>query len=270
MSLLGWMVGAGLAWGLGRGEVASFERAAAADIASKLEGPAKSVKVRSQLNGLLGPLTGELSEAWIDARNFSTPGLPLFTEPERSARGKVGKLHIDLQNFRLGSLDVRSLKATLPDCRYDLGLARRKKQIRLSRSGVGSGEVIIEEDALERFILTKFKVIQSVEVRCDRGFIWVEGQGEFLLIQTSFRVLAKLEPEGGSRLMLVRPRIAFDGLPVEPAAGQAVLDTLNPVVDLNKDLNLYGAISLEGVDARDGVLRAWGKTRIPHQPRKLP
>lgn len=252
--------------GLGRSEIARLERAAAADIASKLDGIAKKVEVKSKTN-FLELMGGRAEEVTIRAQRFSTNSLPLFTEPHRSQKGKIGTLRIELEDFSLGRLHIRKLEAQIPGCRFDLGLALKQRQIRLSHSGVGTGEVWIDDADLERFILAKFPEIKNVSVRSDRGFVWVEGYGEFLVISTQFRVLAKLVPIGNSQIGLSNARIAFDGLPADPAAAQVLLDVLNPVVDLDKDLRLHGAIQLEGVYPADGVLRAWGKTTIPVVPK---
>jgi hypothetical protein len=151
-------------------------------------------------------------------------------------------------------------------------LALKKGQIRLSKSGTGTGEVRISEKALERFVLTKFREILSVSIRCERGWVWIEGVGEFLVIKTAFRVLAKLEPLNGNKLMLVQARVAFDGLPVDKEVADAVLQTLNPVVDLDKDLSLHGAIVVHSVSSENGFLTASGATTIParaHDSRQL-
>lgn len=258
---------AGLIFGLAGNEVRKFERAAAHEISDRLEGENRRVSVRTRFNGWLGGFEGDLSEAIIEAKDFSTRELPLFTEPNRSRRGKVRNLKLQLSKFRLGELDIERLEASIPDCRYDFGLARNHKKFRLSQSGIGIGKVWIRDEALERFILSKFKEIKSVSVKSDRGWIWVEGEGEFLILTTHFRVLAKLEPFNGTQLVLTRTRIAFDGLPADAIAAQAVLDTLNPVVDLNRDLKLHGAIIVEGVTTENGVLEAWGKTQIPEAPK---
>lgn len=252
--------------GLGRSELVRLERAAALEIASKLSGQDKNVGIATRTS-FLELLGGRVERVTIRASQFSTSSLPLFTEPERSRRGSIGLLRIELEQFSLGKLHIRKLEAEIPGCRFDLALAMDKRQIRLSQSGEGWGQVWIDDADLERFILAKFPEIKTVSVRSDRGFVWVEGYGEFLIISTQFRVLAKLVPEGTSKIALANARIAFDGLPADAAAAQAVLDTLNPVVDLDKDLRLHGAISLEGVFPENGSLRAWGKTKIPVSPK---
>jgi len=255
----------GVAFGLGNQEFRRLERVAAADIAAKLEGPDKTVRVHAVPNGL-GILWGELKSAKITASNFSTRGLPLFTEPERSKAGKIGTLQIELRDFVLGNLAVERLSASIPDCRFDLGLALSQRKIRLSKSGVGTGSVTISEKALEDWILRKFHEIKRVSVRVDRDVVWVEGYGEFLIAKTEFQVIARLEPKQGTQLELVDARVYFGWRRTEEQTRKVLLDTLNPVVDLNKDLRLQNAITVETIRLRGGKVVAEGITRIPVLP----
>jgi len=142
--------------------------------------------------------------------------------------------------------------------------------MRLSKSGSGSGTVRVAARDLESFILKKFHDIQSVEVRIAGGKIHVNGSGDFLLIHTNFTVTANLEPLTGSKLVLANADILFDGRPADDLSRKALLQTLNPVVDLNRDLKLYGAIDVKSVRLLEGVLEASGDTRIPDKPRETP
>ncbi|PMY18355.1 hypothetical protein C1X37_33915, partial [Pseudomonas sp. FW305-3-2-15-A-R2A1] len=86
---------------------------------------------------------------------------PLFVEPKRSKRGWVRKLSLDLSDFTLNGLRVERLAATIPDCNFDMSLAAREKRIRVSKSGTGSGEVVVLAADLERFVLKKFREIKT-------------------------------------------------------------------------------------------------------------
>ena len=265
-----WPIAAlGLLFGLGAREVKRFERLAADDIAASLSGEAKKVKVKSELNGFLGGAFGDLKRVTISARSFSTPGLPLFTEPDLALSGKVRELRIELDDFVLGNLRVEHLEATIPECRFDYNLAVRKKKIRLSRSGTGMGRVKLLEKDLEAFILKKFREIKRVTVKIEKNRAFVSGYGEFLVIHTDFDVIARLAPLDGTKLMLTDAKVFFGERLGDQAVRDIVVQTLNPVVDLDKDLNLYGAIQVEGLSLENGVLEAWGKTRIPDRPKNL-
>lgn len=256
----------GLAFGIGAGEVKRFEKLAAADIGASLSGERKSVRVRSELNGFLGGALGDLKRVTISAERFSTEGLPLFCEPERGTKGKVRELRIQLSDFILSGLRVDRLEATVPDCRFDYDLAIRQRKIRLSRSGTGTGRVRLLEADLEAFLLRKFREIKRVKVRLDRNRAYVTGFGEFLVVQTDFEVIAKLLPLDGDKILLAEARVFFGEFVADPAVRDLVLRTLNPVVDIDADLGLHGAISMEGIELENGALEAWGKVRIPDRP----
>ena len=260
--LLG-LIGLGL-FSSANSEVRRFEKAAAAEIGSKLQGENKQVSVKAKV----GPeaIFGDFHAVRIQASQFHTDGLPLFTEPRRSTKGHVRMLNIDLQDFTLGGLPIRRLRADIPDCRFDFSLALRRRQIRLSRSGMGVGEVEVAEKDLERFILAKYPEVKRATVRINRDKVIVDGYGEFLLLATNFWVVAKLEPVDGNKLVLTHARVLFDGRDAGEAGRNALLQVLNPVVDLDRDLNLYGAIQVQRLVLRDGVLRASGPTKIPDKP----
>ncbi|MBI5708005.1 MAG: LmeA family phospholipid-binding protein [Armatimonadetes bacterium] len=260
------LAGLGLLFGIGRNEVRRFERAAAAEIASKLTGPNKKVVVRSELNGPIdGPL-GNLKSATIRASHFESDGLPLFTEPERSKRGVLQTLNLILDDFTLCGLRVEHLEASIPDCRFDYDLAIKKRQIRLSQSGIGTGRVRLREQDLEAYIPKKLAEVRRVSLKLDRGYAFVEGFGEFLVVQTQFEVIAKLAIADKSKIVLTDAKVFFDGRSADEYSKKAILDALNPVIDLDKDLKLHGAVELERLELDRGILEAWGTTKIPVRP----
>lgn len=264
MGLLGAAIFIGL--GIFGGETEkSFERRAAWDIAGRLEGESKQVSVNVTPNGL-GAAWGDLKSAEIRASDFAIDGLPLFTEPDRSQAGKVGTLKLSLREFSLKKLKVESLEAIIPGCRYDYGLAQRRGQIRLSRSGIGTGEVTIRQSDLADYVVKKFSEIKRCTIEIKHGLVWIRGYGEFLIVNSEFKVIARIGVEDGSKLVLTDVDVFFGDRLADEMTAKALLQTLNPVVDMRKDLGLYDAVTVEGVKLADGKLRAWGKTKIPIKP----
>ena len=259
----------GLFGGLWAGSaiVRDFEAAAAREIKSQLKGESK-VSVNARVVGL--GLDAHMGTVTIKASGFQTEGLPLYTEPDRSQYGRVDRLKLDLSNFDLRGLRVEKLEALIPGCRYDHGLAASRKQFRLSRSGEGTGSVRVRQSELEKFVLKKYREIKEVKVQFKDGRALIEGYGEFLLIATRFRVDARLATSDGRKIDLADARIEFDGKAADPASADALLQTLNPVIDLDRDLRLDGAITVRELDLRDGVLKASGTCRIPVRPGTLP
>ncbi|MBV6459295.1 MAG: hypothetical protein HONBIEJF_02440 [Fimbriimonadaceae bacterium] len=261
------LAAASLLFGLGHHEIRRFERLATEDIRSRLNTTAETrIQVRSKLaNPITGPF-GDISSVLIEAENFQTDALPLFTEPWRSTKGKVGVLKLRLREFSLGKLRIQELSADIPHCRFDYALAVSKKQIRLSRSGLGTGYVAIREADLAAFALTKFREIKRMDIRIQKDKVMVDGYGEFIIAKTPFQVIADLESPDGNRLILSRPRIYFDWVRTDEISSQALLKTLNPLVDLQEDLGLFGAMTIDRLRLRDGLLEAWGRTKIPEAP----
>ena len=250
----------------GNSEVHRFENLAARDIRATLHGDQAKVSVRTQLNGIVGGVMGDLSEVTIRASNFETDGVPLFTEPGLSKKGIIRDLRLELRDFTIAGLRVRELVSDIPDCHYDYALAVAKHKIRLSESGYGRGDVVIGERDLERFILRKFGEIKQVSVRVAGGRVHVEGYGEFLILKANFSVDANLIAVGGTKLALDDAKILFDGKAADDVSRNAILEALNPVVDLDRDLKLYDAIYVDKLTLEDGTIRAEGTTKIPDDP----
>ncbi len=244
-------------------EVRRFERSAAADLSSKLRGTARRVVVRTTPRGLVGYLSGDLSSATVTARDFETEELPIHAEAGGSKAGRLGTLNLKLKDFVLAGLKVDRLEASIPDCRYDFGLAKRDHRIVLTKSGIGTGKVTLSQDALGAFILYKFHEIKSVTVHLADELIAIDGHGEFLLFSTDFKITGRLEVIGGHALQLVDAMMTFDDRSVDDASRETLLRALNPVVDLNKDLHLERAFELEGLRLDHGSLEAWGKATVP-------
>lgn len=260
-SLLLGLFGLGL-FPIANGQVHRFERLAALEIGSKISGEARLVRVKT----VVGPeaVLGEVHRATLTATRFDADGLPLFTEPQRSKSGQLRTFEIDLSDFTLRGLHVDHLRATLDNCRFDLPLAARNHMFRLSRSGSGPGEVVVSDRDLGGFILHKFHEVKTVFVKIENDRILVQGHGEFLLLSTDFEIDARLEVEEGTKLVLRNARITFDGKPAGDELNRVLLDTLNPVVDLDQDLGLHGAMTVNRLVLKDGLIRALGNVTIPN------
>lgn len=249
--------------GLLDSEVSRQERRAAADISAKLTGENRSVQVEVQPH----LAWGHLKSASIIAKDFSLDELPLWTEPERSKAGKMDLLSLKLQNCTLKGLEILELSAEIPNSRFDLQEVLNHGRIRLSQSGQGKGRVRIREEALSAWILKKYSEIKRCKVQVKKDVLWVEGFGEFLIVKSEFTVIAKLKPVNGTAFVLDQAKIYFNWQRADPFAAKALLNLLNPVVDLKADLGLEDAMNVEGISCREGVLEAWGGSKIPQRPK---
>lgn len=256
---------AGLLFGLGDREIRVFEKHAAADIAANLQGTNKQVSVKVELGGFPTAFSGSLAKATILASNFEIEGLPLFTEPWRSTKGKIHLLQIRLKDFKVRGLQVEQLQADIPDCRYDFSLAIKEKKVRLSRSGIGTGSVRVSAQALSDFIELKYREITNVSVRLEKGKAFVSGRGDFGFIKTDFEVICNLEPQDGTKLNLANAVVFLDNKRVRDGSERALLRVINPVIDQNEDLHLYSALNMQKVTIGEGFLEVAGAAKVPEK-----
>jgi hypothetical protein len=242
-------------------EADRFERRAAEDISARLRGVDRQVNVK--INPTL--TWGKVKSASITASDFELDELPLYTDPEGSTRGSLDLLSLRLTDFRLGGLLIDELSTDIYGSRWDTR-SIKTGELRLTRSGTGRGFVKISEEALAEWVVSKNPEIKRAVVEVDRDVIWVDGYGEFLFVKSEFTIIAKLATDDGTKLNLVDPKVYFDWNRASKPAAQALLNILNPVVDLNKDLNLHNAVKVDNFRLRGGSLLAEGQTVIPERP----
>lgn len=264
--LLG-LLGFGL-FGAGHSQVRRFERSATADLASRLHGEDKRVEIRAKV----GPeaLFGQVHAIDISAQRFEVPGLPFLTEPQYSQRGHIGALRVDLRNFSLAGLPVRRLCTEIPDCRFDFAYASRHGKIRLTRSGQGWGEVDVDAAALEKFAARKFPGLREIRITIERDQIAVDASASLGFVSGKLAIFGRLRPVDGTRLTLEFPRILINGEPARPEIKAVLLRLISTVIDLDRDLHLMGALHVERLRLRDGILHAEGTAKIPIDPDRIP
>ncbi|MCC7229068.1 MAG: DUF2993 domain-containing protein [Fimbriimonadaceae bacterium] len=252
----------GLLFGVGSSEVRRFENAAAKDIATRLTGEAVFVKVRTKLDPFQA-MAGRIKSATISASEFSTDGLPFFTEPYGSKRGRLDELKISLTNFQLTGLKVKRLDARITHCRFDLGLAQRRGQIRLTESGTGTGTVEVDQADLLDYIHFKHPLLKEVSLQFSQDKVFISGQSRFLSFDAFVEIESRLEPVGGNRIELVDANIKVNGQEANPNSRKTILGLINPVLDLDKDLKLFGALYMNKIEIHGKTLRAEGIAKIP-------
>lgn len=248
----------------GGSEVHRYERDAARDLSSMLGGPSRKVAVTTRPRGLCGYATGDLARATIDASLFDTPELPLFTEPDRPKDGRLGRLELRLHDFTLAELHVESLSANIPSCRYDLRLARSARKIRLSESGEGEGQVLLSQDDLAGYAAFKYPFLKGLRVRLlPAGLLEMNGVADMLAFQAPFEASGRLALDGPRKIILLDPHMSMNGWPVDAKTLDSLLGRVNPLIDLDRDLHLHGAMDLTSLEVLDGFVQAWGIARVP-------
>lgn len=244
-----------------------IERAAGADIKGILN--AERVSVTAKSDGILGTALGQLESVTIEASGFEVDGMPLFTDPKLSRRGKLRQLEIVLKDFVIRDLPVIELRCDIPDNRFALGLLREGK-VRLTKSGEGFGSVVIDEEGLERYMLARFKVAESIDIKLDRYKLFAKGTASLAMFRRNFEIICDLAIEDKRRLVIANPVTFIEGKRVRDGSDSALLRAFNPVLDLDRDLGLHGAFDMETILIKGGIATIKGKARIPVRPTNPP
>ncbi len=250
----------GLLFHFGGQEVRRFENLASKDLASQLDGSNKQVKVRIKI-GSLRP--GHLCEAVIEASDFNTPSLPLWTEPWRSKEGRIDRLIIKLKDFEIGGLPVQSLDIELSDCRWDVAYAVKEGKIRLSRSGRGTFRATIAQDGIVRYLAKRYPFVKTERLEIDAYKVLFAGSLATPLGSTSFDLVAIPRLHGSSGLSLIPAYLSFGGRRTDIAREPALQRIFDPVLDLDRDFGLRGALHIDQLSFQAQRLDITGSAVIP-------
>jgi hypothetical protein len=260
LALSGFALGAGLLIGT---EWARIESAAEADVKAILG--AKEVSVAATSDGIIGTALGQVQKVTIAASGFAVDGMPLFTDPELSTRGKMRHLEIVLQDFVIRDLPVIELRCNIPNNRFALGLLREGK-VRLTKSGEGTGSVTIDQNGLQTYILKRFSAAESIEITLDKYKLIAKGTASLAMIKRKFEIICDLAIEDKRRLVIANPITFIEGKRIRDGSDSALLRAFNPVLDLDRDLGLHGAFDMETIRITRGKATIHGRARIPNRP----
>ena len=258
MTPLLWALFGGV-WGVSRQQVSIFERAASQAILRRVQGPEAQITVRADVG--LEALWGEIESVKISGTRFTVSELPLYVEPNRSHAGSINHSRIEISDFFLNGLRVESLTADIPDCKFDFAAARRR-EFHITGTGEGTGTVIVRDADLCAFAKRKFPIIKSLTMSIRQDKIFVEGRAVSPIFAVDFWIVSSLQPLNGTKRAMTNARVMINGRLSDRAQTKALLTALNPIVDLNRDLNLHDAMTVKELTLRDGVLKARGDVRF--------
>ena len=100
----------------------------------------------------------------------------------------------------------------------------------------------------------------------DRDKIILEGTGTFLIVRSPFRIVAKLSSPDGTSLKLTYAHVSFGERDAGEELEKALLELLDPVIDLQRDLRLFGAIKIQSLLMDQNLMTVSGPATIPTKP----
>ena len=246
---------------LGRGAIREVEKSAAREIRQRIGG---ECRVKLEPDGVDGLAQGRLKTLTVDARDFTLNGLPFTLEPERPRSGRIKQFIMHMTNANLRGLRAERAVAIIPEVYYDKSLAIRKRIFRLSATGVGACEIVVNETDLAAYIVRKYApYIREVTVQITPEQTVVQGVAALFVGEVRFRAVGKLAPREGRYLDLAEVEIQIEGANLPPESASVLRQFLNPIIDIDRDLGLYDGLAVEEVRSEPGKMRALGKVWIP-------
>lgn len=247
---------------VGRGVLREVEKTAAREIRQRIGNGV--IQVTIEPDGVDGLLHGRLRRLTVQARDFTLDGLPFTLEPERPQSGHIKQFVLQMENARLRGLRAEYAYAIIPDLYYDKGLAIAKRIFRLSATGIGACEIVVNERDLAAYIQTKYaRSIREVAVQISPEQTVVQGTALLLGSEVRFYATGKLAPRDGRYLDLAEVSLQIEGTSLPPQTTELLRQFLNPIIDIDRDLGLYDGLAVDVVQSEMGKMRALGRAWIP-------
>ena len=248
---------------LGRGAMREIEKSAAREIRQRIGG---ECRVQLEPDGVDGLMQGRLKTLTVRARDFTLDGLPFTLEPERPRSGRIKQFVMHMSNANLRGLRAERALAIIPEVYYDKSLALSKRIFRLSATGVGACEIVVNERDLAAYIARKFApYMREVDVQITPEQITVQGTAVLFVGEVRFRAVGKLVPREGRYLDLAEVSIETEGANLPAESANLLRQFLNPIIDIERDLGLHDGLSVETIISELGKMRALGKVWIPNK-----
>ncbi len=220
------------------------------------------LRTRVEPSGAFGLLAGRSSITQITGSGIRADMLPLRIHSGRGPLAHIRKLEISLTDTSLRNLRLVRFKASLPNVDFDSNHAAFGGHIVIRRAGEGTAEAEVSEEALRSFLQAKFPMTKILEVRLTNGTAFVRAEVSVLGAVILAEATAKAVPREGRYLFLEEAVVKVNGRPVPEAFARNILRTLNPILDIDRDLGLGKSFTLEKVEIRDGTAVVFGRLRL--------
>jgi hypothetical protein len=240
-----------------------LERAAERQILQQLGG---SGQVRVHIEprwGALGVWLARADTITVRASGFHAAEVPFFTEtPVPAWQGRAESVQIVLERFSLKGFPVRRLEATIPDVSLDSRAAAFRLKIRLFGAGWGEGRVVLDEEDLATFVKRRLPEVHSPQVRVTASEIYITGDLAALLTVWRFEAKGRVAVRDGRQVVIDNAQVRVEGEDLPPAVVQKVISALNPVLDVERDMNLGSMFVVERVEQEDGFVKLIGRATV--------
>jgi hypothetical protein len=211
---------------------------------------------------------GHAYRATISGGGFASDTLPFALEPGGGARARVRHLVLDLQNIVLRDLPIRSLQADIPFVELDGLRALFSGHITLRSAQEGRGVAIITEEGLAQFLQKRRSQFRNLEIRLFAGEAFVKMETVLLVAPTQVQARAKIGIAEGRFLNAIDAVVSVGGKPLPAALTEKLLRSLNPILDIDRDLGLRDWLYVTDAEIGEGILTVRARVTIPQKQRE--
>jgi len=231
--------------------------------------PGSRFQVRLEPSGLYGALAGRVFRGTVRGEGIRTEDLPFRVEPGGGLQGRLRTLRLDLSDLTLRGVPFRSLSADIPDVRVDAWRGFASGHLTIRRAGEGTAIAQFTEEGLQQYLQRRRPALRELRLRLRPEGAEARATATLFVAPASVTVRAQVEIEDGRRINAVGAKVYVDDRLVAPALADRLMQMLNPLIDVERDLGLGDWVRLTHAELGDGLLTVYGSITIPNKPARV-
>ncbi len=243
------------------------EHAIVHDLAKTVQGG----KINATVNGrgMFGLLFGQASTVFISGSGFKSDGFKFRVQRGSGLRAYVARLNLSFTDFTVRDVPVRRYVADFPSVSIDGARVIFDERIIMRTAGEGIAEATVGPEALAAIFARKFPQYKNVKIALRPGVVDVSAEANALGITTRVESSSSTALSEGRYVLLSASKVLVNGKEASPEFVKNLYKTINPAVDIYKDLGLGGYFYATRLDLEDGVLKVRGRALIPGKGHEL-
>ena len=235
----------------------------------------KSAHIRAVVHeeAPFGLLANNVRSLDVYADGIVSNKIPFDQTPRQGWKGSIERLRLHVSDSRINGLYVSKLDLELPHVTYDLGHALYK-EIRILVRGSDEGRalpVVVGSKGLSEFARKRYAgLLKDVILSFSDDRVAVSGRLTTMGTNIPVSIEGALQIRDGRYIDIADATIIVAGKKVEPGQQGPVLKVVNPIVDVNLDLNLGGLLHVISVNGAAGNIEISGDFRLPMHSATVP
>jgi len=191
--------------------------------------------------------------------------LPFTQSPRAGWKGSIRHLKLHLVHSQLAGMHISRLEVDIPDVRYDIGHALYKNRLFIRSAPMGPVKIWVSEDDLSRFAAIKLKGTVTNASVAIRNNLLIFGSVNVLGTKNTFAANGNIAIREGRYLDISDVEVSLNGRALAPSAATAMLKSMNPMLDVERDLHLGNSLKIKSVSVGYGMLLIEGEFTVPMQ-----